>query len=227
MVQIHNARTESINIKMNITSVDGGNFDITDDLVITANGYAVIGTRLSPSDNGGIENMAAIYSINDFRLASEDSIQIRLSDGTLLDEVVYADPDIFPIQRGYSMEAGSTDPTLNDSGFQWCMAQSTYGDGDYGTPGTENATCASMLELADIEVGELIISEIMHSPSMVYDYKGEWFELYNAREERLNIKGLSITAEDGDSFNITGRYCRGSRLCCYRFSKISDRQWWC
>ena len=97
-----------------------------DDVVIAASGYTVIGTRLSPTDNGGIENMAAIYSINDFRLGSEDSIQIRLSDGTLLDEVIYADPDIFPILRGYSMEAGSVDPTENDSGFQWCLAQNTY-----------------------------------------------------------------------------------------------------
>ena len=141
---------------MNITSLDGGNFDITDDLVITAEGYAVIGTRLAPTDNGGIENMAAIYSINDFRLGSEDSIQIRFEDGTLLDEVIYADPDIFPIQRGYSMELGSLDISKNDEGVQWCMAVDSYGLGDLGTPGTANTACIAMVNVDDLEVGDIM-----------------------------------------------------------------------
>ena len=43
----------------------------------------------------------------------------------------------------------------------------------------------------------------MHTPSLVYDYKGEWFEIHNTTSERLNINGLKITSIDGGDFSIT------------------------
>ena len=92
-------------------------------------------------------------------------------------------------------------PTQNDIA-QWCLATDTYGLVTLELLVVRHQIVTSMLELADIEVGELLISEIMHSPSMVYDYRGEWFELYNPKEERLNIKGLLVTANDGDTFTI-------------------------
>ena len=42
-------------------------------------------------------------------------------------------------------------------------------------PGFTNAFCNSMVTLTDVSVGDVVISEIMHSSDAVYDYKGEWF----------------------------------------------------
>ena len=202
--EIHNLKNERLNINgLKITSIDGGDFSITEDVVIDAEGYAVIGSRRSPLDNGGVENVAATYSIANFRINSTDSIQIRLSDDTLLDEVIFDDPKIFPILKGSSMELGSLDPNKNDSGLQWCLATDSFGLGDFGTPGAPNTSCEAMNVLSDIQVGDLVISEIMHTPSLVYDYKGEWFEIHNTTSERLNINGLKITSIDGGDFSIT------------------------
>jgi len=33
------------------------------------------------------------------------------------------------------------DATSNDDGSNWCLSSSTYGSGDFGTPGTANAAC--------------------------------------------------------------------------------------
>ena len=202
--EIHNTTSERINLNgLNITSVDGGDFSISKDVIVDAEGYVVIASRPSPTDNGGIENVSAFYSISTFRINAVDSIQLRLSDGTLLDEVIFDDVKIFPIQKGVSMEVALWTQAKNDNGLQWCVYTETYGLGDFGTPGYANTSCDSMKTLADVSVGDLVISEIFATPSMVYDYKGEWFEIHNTTSERINLNGLNITSVDGGDFSIS------------------------
>ena len=41
------------------------------------------------------------------------------------------------------MNTDSLNSTANDTGSNWCDGESTYGSGDYGTPGAANDTCGS------------------------------------------------------------------------------------
>jgi len=49
----------------------------------------------------------------------------------------------------------------------------------------------------------LVINEIMADPTMVSDVVGEWFEIYNAEENSVDLNGYYFTDADGDSFAIT------------------------
>ena len=44
------------------------------------------------------------------------------------------------------------------------MAVDSFGLGDLGTPGSSNTACIAMVNVDDLEVGDIMISEVMHSP---------------------------------------------------------------
>jgi hypothetical protein len=52
------------------------------------------------------------------------------------------------------------------------------------------------------QVGDLVITEIMKDPVAVFDSDGEWFEIYNATEQTIELAGLTIADDDFDSFEI-------------------------
>ena len=43
------------------------------------------------------------------------------------------------------------------------------------------STNSAHAELAvdDLNTGDLVVSEIMHDPVQVFDYRGEWIEIFN------------------------------------------------
>jgi hypothetical protein len=51
--------------------------------------------------------------------------------------------------------------------------------------------------VSELEVGDLLFSEVMADPASVDDFKGEWFEIYNASSDPVDMFGLVIG--DGDS----------------------------
>ena len=42
----------------------------------------------------------------------------------------------------------------------------------------------------EVGVGDLVVSEIMHDPTTVEDYVGEWFEVYNTTDNSIDLQGL-------------------------------------
>lgn len=52
-------------------------------------------------------------------------------------------------------------------------------------------------------VGTLVITEIMVDPSAVKDTEGEWFEIRNTTANAVNLQGLVVTDDDGETFTIT------------------------
>ncbi|MBT3222050.1 MAG: S8 family serine peptidase, partial [Proteobacteria bacterium] len=46
---------------------------------------------------------------------------------------------------------------------------------------------------ADIEPGDLYITEVMVNPKVCKDSIGEWFELYNATDDAINLQGLLLS----------------------------------
>jgi len=54
----------------------------------------------------------------------------------------------------------------------------------------------------DAEPGDLVLSEFMVDPDVVYDTAGEWFELYNTSGSRIEIQGYTLRDDDYDSWDI-------------------------
>ncbi len=50
--------------------------------------------------------------------------------------------------------------------------------------------------------GDLVITEIMQNPAAVDDNIGEWFELFNATDEYVNLNGLTFQDDGTDTFTV-------------------------
>ena len=55
---------------------------------------------------------------------------------------------------------------------------------------------------ATLQAGDLLISEVMANPSAVSDTNGEWFELFNASANSIDINGLIISDDRSNSHQI-------------------------
>jgi hypothetical protein len=51
--------------------------------------------------------------------------------------------------------------------------------------------------------GDVIVAEIMIDPATSSDATGEWFELYNASEFTIDLRGWVLSADDGDELTIS------------------------
>ena len=47
--------------------------------------------------------------------------------------------------------------------------------------------------------GDVVINEVMPNPTHVFDSRGEWFEVYNAASDNVNLNGLELADDDFDS----------------------------
>ena len=87
-------------------------------------------------------------------------------------------------------EAGSTPVGFslqrNDDG--------TWREPEENTSGAENVPV--------VEPAQIVITEIMQNPSAVADSAGEYFEIYNAGTEPVDINGWTVSDNDFDSFVI-------------------------
>lgn len=108
------------------------------------------------------------------------------------------------VRSGRSRQLTAAQPpdyTLNDDLASWCEAADTeFEDGNFGTPGQDNdctpviiGRCTEGGQVRDTVgpgPGDLVITEVMPSPSAVSDAVGEWFEARAARDLDLNGVGL-------------------------------------
>jgi hypothetical protein len=107
---------------------------------------------------------------------------------------------------------------------EWCItpAGMTYGIGDRGTPGAPNGSCSmdnpdagslagckgtdgAIRALVTPRAGDLIITEIMASPSTGNNGPGEWFEVLATSSVDLN--GLELSNEGTGHSTLTGEEC--------------------
>jgi hypothetical protein len=56
--------------------------------------------------------------------------------------------------------------------------------------------------LVDLDVGDLVITEIMFNPAFGTDATSEWVEVYNATDGSVNLNGLLIVETDGADAEI-------------------------
>jgi hypothetical protein len=62
--------------------------------------------------------------------------------------------------------------------------------------------CLAPFTVAELLPGDLVISEIMFNPFNVLDSAGEWFEVYNATTNDINLNGLFVQ-DNPNVFNFT------------------------
>lgn len=118
----------------------------------------------------------------------------------LVDRVVYGE-----MAEGTSrVQDGSLNPDaiVNDNLAAWCDSRTEYEPDSFGSPGTANEPCESVLpptqcrdgdQVRDVvgpQPGDLVITEFMPNPEAVADTTGEWFEVFVGRD--LDINGLRI-----------------------------------
>jgi len=115
------------------------------------------------------------------------------------------------VREGHSRELTGAQPpdyTLNDAPDTWCQANdSEFETGNFGTPGSGN-DCAPLAvgrcddggALRDVVApgpGDLVITEVMPSPTRVADATGEWFEAKVMVDVDLNGLGLDRIGDTG------------------------------
>ncbi len=138
--EVFNSSALAINlIGGTVYDLDGDTFTISADLWIPPGGHALLARNGDDGVNGGLFED---HEYGSWPLANgSDEIELE-HFGVILDTVVYSDP-AWPDVSGQSMslDPGAYDATLNDDAENWCGGQDGYGDGDLGTPGSENPVC--------------------------------------------------------------------------------------
>jgi len=152
--ELYNTTGSSIDIDGWTIKDDGSNLHVIDGATggtttVPANGYLVLGRSSNPADNG---NAPVDYSYGSDGLTlgnGTDEVVVVLPDGvTEIARINYDNGATFPDLTGESMQLDPAflNPTDYDDGSNWCPALTAYGDGDLGTPGAANETCAPVCE---------------------------------------------------------------------------------
>ncbi|MCK5787376.1 MAG: lamin tail domain-containing protein [Chlamydiia bacterium] len=190
--------TTTVDVDINGWTLTDTNSDMifessTGTTIIPAGGYLVFCNNGDIATNGGI-NVDYDYSGKGIGLTNSDGKLILSNNSVDIDIVIWDNGVTFPDPNGKSMSLNPNkfDSVSNDDGTNWKEATSTYGDGDYGTPGSMNDNHSN------VKIGDLIITEVMFNPNAVSDSNGEWFEIYNTTDADINLNGWRIE-DDGTS----------------------------
>ncbi len=117
-----------------LSDQDSDSHTIGSSLVLEPGGLAVLG-RVAAT-NGGVQ-LAYAYG-GAITLANGDDELVVTCGGIMVDAVVWTGS--WPFDAGAAAQLDAAAVTNDDVG-SWCQATAVYGDGDLGTPGTDNAGC--------------------------------------------------------------------------------------
>lgn len=201
--EIRNTRDTAVDLE-GLIGRDAGSDDffVGTSLVVEAGGVLVFGASDDPSRSGGVE-VDHVYE-GDFGLSNaEDQIRLEV-DGRTIDAVSW--DRHFPHAAGFAMSLDAdADAETNDGPEAWCLAETVYGIGGRGTPGARNPACPEPfdgLRVPELPIGGLVLTEIMKDPSVVDGDYGEWFEVYNATGEAVDLEGLGVEDDSGEDFDV-------------------------
>lgn len=188
-----------------LTDGSGDAWTVAQSVVVEPGGTAVFGAWPEPEENGGVEPDAVWGDALGLGNQS-DALQLRV-DERVLDAVEWT--PLWPAEEGYALalDPSAQGATANDVPEAWCLASTTYGEGGFGTPGQDNPPCAgatgtSGVPVDTLQVGDLVITEVMNNPDAVPDEDGEWFELRNLSADRVDLMGLEVWDDDGNRFTV-------------------------
>jgi len=142
-IELWNATARTLDLEgIEVTDDDGVGFVIEGPLPVGADGRLVLGVSDDTAVNGGVPVDYA-YDVELVKLGNDDDAVILRADGVTVDAVAYDPVEGFPAEEGASKSLSPLQhgATANDAATAWCVASSTYGAGDRGTPGAGNDAC--------------------------------------------------------------------------------------
>jgi hypothetical protein len=141
--EIYNASGGEVDLAgLYVYDADSDSFTVSGETLVADGDYFVFGLNSDSGTNGGA---TVDYQYSGFSLGNgDDELYMAESSSmaTELDSLDW-DDDYFPDNAGYSasLDPSYLDVDSNDHNPHWCDPSSTYGDGDYGTPGSSNDSC--------------------------------------------------------------------------------------
>ena len=193
--EVFNLTGSPINLNGWTLKDDGTDSHVIDkDLIVAAQDYAVLGRHGEPAENGGY---TPDYVYLSFILANGDDEVVLMEGATEIARIDYTGGAPWPDPTGASM-GWVGPPTDYQAGANWTEETvQTYGDGDYGTPGSLNSDSSLPVELSHFSAvpGEKAITV-------------EWItqsEINNAL-----FKLLRSTRETGEYMTICEKPGRGN-----------------
>lgn len=147
-----------------------------------------------------------------------DSVRISDSSGaTPFDEVAYGPSFGAGAGASIQLDPRREDPTDNNDATSWCASETPFAlaafpflSADLGSPGSANSTCdlggdtgdtdVPVLLVADLDPGDLVITEVMGDPiAPCADENGEYVELRNTTNARVRLDGLGLRIASASS----------------------------
>jgi endonuclease/exonuclease/phosphatase family metal-dependent hydrolase len=171
--------------------------------------FLVLGREGDVNLNGGVE---LNYVYNNFNLGNTwDQIIIQHPTGLIIDEISYDNGETFPDPTGASMMLVGP-PENNELGENWASSSQSYGDGDFGTPGSSNfSDDGLMVTVSDgwNLIGLPVMVEDTHYQSVfpssvsgtLYGYNG----VYTEEENVMNGHGYWLRFSETENLFIAGQ----------------------
>jgi Lamin Tail Domain len=130
--EVANYSAESIDLQgLTIDNGGVGSFTINVSLVVAPGGFLLFARSSDPGVNGGLPRVDQVYT--GINLLNSGGL-LRLSQGaTLIDGVTYP---VSTVGKAYA--CGIVDAAANDVAANWQLATTSYGNGNFGTPGQAN-----------------------------------------------------------------------------------------
>jgi hypothetical protein len=170
----------------------------------TAGTYLVFAKSDVPGTNGGIDGVDGVFTLVLVAGTAADPTGVRLLiDTTELDSMSWTSARN---SHSIQLDMGLTAPADNDLSTNLCDGSTTYGAGDFGTPGMANLDCGTntagmcldtgtqqLRPIVKPTTGQLVIDEWTPDPTHVADTAGEWFELTPTVDVDLNGLQAGLT----------------------------------
>ncbi|MEM7307814.1 MAG: lamin tail domain-containing protein [Planctomycetota bacterium] len=188
--EVYNTTVSDIDmIGWTISDLGGESHVIASSVLVPAGGYATLAVAGTPGFTPDY-----VYG-SDIALSNgSDELVLTDATGAKQDEVLWDGGPLWPDPNGSAMnfdDAASKDETTNNDPGNWCTATVTdagYTSGDVGSPGVANEVCGS----GPVEIGDIIVTEILQNPSSLPDDEGEFFEVYNTTGADIDMLGWTI-----------------------------------
>ena len=194
-IEIYNNSEQTLDLKsLDFKSTQEDGFQISDTHLLKPTEYFVLAANGFEGTNGGVF-VDYTYDYKKFKLTEQEEISISIG-GKEIDRVTYKakTPENQP-RHSLSLDPLQYQSRDSETNNNWCPASSAYGQGDFGTPKKKNDPC---YQIDNLQKGDLIITEIMFHPTKVPQWKGEWFEIFNATQKVINLQNITLKSTNGE-----------------------------
>jgi hypothetical protein len=171
-------------------------------LHVDAGQYVVFAKSLDPAMNGGVPGAVATFGFSMVAGSQTSPGDVQIVVGTtVIDAIAWTKSST---GKALQLDPDLTDAISNDNSSNFCDAATTYGLGDFGTPGADNGQCTmlppagmcddggTLRAIVKPAMGDLVITEIMPNPVVETTAGQEWFEITNIGSTAFDLNGLAV-----------------------------------